>query len=82
MWRVDTVTELKPCPFCGGKAVMETFTTSFEKHPRYRVRCTEKGCRVALDWDWFEEEEAQKAWNNRTDGEAVRPLPEPPKEDT
>ena len=59
--------KLKPCPFCGGKAVMETFTTSFEKHPRYRVRCTEKGCRVALDWDWFEEEAAQEAWNRRND---------------
>ena len=59
--------QLKPCPFCGGEAVMETFTTSFEKHPRYRVRCTEKGCRVALDWDWFEGKEALEAWNRRAD---------------
>lgn len=59
--------KLKTCPFCGGNAVTETFTTSFEKHPRYRVRFTEKGCRVALDWDWFEEEEALKAWNRRDD---------------
>ena len=59
------MSELKPCPFCGGKAVMETFTTAFEKVPRYRVRCA--GCRVSLDWEWWSAEEAKDAWNRRTD---------------
>jgi Lar family restriction alleviation protein len=55
--------ELKPCPFCGSGAVMETFTTAMEKEPRYRVRCS--GCWCETDWDNWSEEEAADKWNRR-----------------
>ena len=55
--------ELKSCPFCGGEAVMESFTTSMEKVPRFRVKC--RGCGIALDWDHFEAEKAAERWNRR-----------------
>lgn len=58
--------ELKPCPFCGCKAIMETFQVAREKSPRYRVRCTGKDCRISLDWDWWSEAEAREVWNRRT----------------
>lgn len=61
------MSELKPRPFCGGPAVMETFTTAMEKVPRYRVRCTGTGCRVSLDWAWWSAKKAADAWNMRDD---------------
>ena len=63
---------LKPCPFCGSEAVMETFTTAMEKVPRYRVRCT--SCSIQTDWDLWSEKEASEAWNRR--GEETLPQPD------
>lgn len=55
--------DLKPCPFCGEKAVLETFTTAMEKVPRYRVRCS--NCFCETNWDFFSKEDVIKAWNRR-----------------
>lgn len=41
--------ELKPCPFCGGKAIFETFSlnnTSFSVGFKYEIRCEE--CKAGL----------------------------------
>lgn len=61
------MTELKTCPFCGSEAVMETFTTTREKEPRYRVRCS--GCWCETDWDNWSEDEAADKWNRRANDE-------------
>ena len=54
-------TKLKPCPFCGSKAVLHKATTK-DSHP-YHVRCTSCYCMFA---DWFaEEREAARRWNMR-----------------
>ena len=63
---------LKNCPFCGAEAVMETFTTSVEKKPRFRVRCT--NCQCDLGWDHWSVEEARDAWNRRVPDEAYHRL--------
>lgn len=57
--------ELKPCPFCGNEATLETFATVRERKPRYRVICKE--CRIETSWDNFSEEEALNLWNRRAD---------------
>ena len=57
------MTELKLCPFCGGEAIMETFTTKAENVPRYRVRCC--ACFCQTDWDNFSVEDAKNVWNRR-----------------
>ena len=61
--------ELKPCPFCGSGAVLQTFTTALEKIPRFRIRC--KACWCETDWDSFTPEEAAEKWNGRADCETV-----------
>lgn len=55
--------ELKPCPFCGKEAVMQTVTTAMEKEPRFRVICTK--CVIATDWDFWKPEDVAKHWNRR-----------------
>ena len=57
--------KLKPCPFCGSKAMIETFTTACEKVPRYRVRCEDCFCQTS--WDYFEIDEVVKDWNRRAE---------------
>lgn len=57
--------ELKPCPFCGGHAVMQTFTAAREETPRYRVKC--KSCWCETDWDNFTVESAAEKWNRRAE---------------
>jgi len=53
--------ELKPCPFCGGKAVIL-------KENMYSVRCN--SCFIGTDF-CFTEQEAITAWNRRTTNEPV-----------
>lgn len=55
--------KLRPCPFCGGDAAMQTFTTAMEQKPRYRVLCT--GCRISTDWDFWTLEDVSEHWNRR-----------------
>lgn len=37
--------ELKPCPFCGGVAVLRTYTSSYDT---LRVRCTRCGAETKV----------------------------------
>jgi len=62
------IAELKPCPFCGSKAIVETAQFGFEKHPRFRVRCS--GCTCELGWDFYSEETIEFAWNRRSTDES------------
>ena len=57
--------ELKPCPFCGAEAVMETFTTAREGVPRFRARC--KDCDTETSWDYFTASECAERWNRRAE---------------
>lgn len=56
--------ELKPCPFCGGKAFLAEYDYKFDTGyvPTYGVECT--GCNAAI-YDCDTEEEAAEAWNRR-----------------
>lgn len=51
--------ELKPCPFCGGRAVVRAFTIS-----RSFVVCCED-CPIGFVLPYDSEEEAVEAWNTR-----------------
>lgn len=65
----EKANKLKPCPFCEGEAVVDTFTTAMEKEPRFRVRCVKCWCKT--DWDLWSEDDAAEAWNRRAnDGKA------------
>lgn len=56
--------ELKPCPFCGGEAVVEKWR-QFNMNAAYVVKCSECGATVPI---WREtEEEATRQWNKRFD---------------
>jgi hypothetical protein len=63
--------DLKPCPFCGGKAVMisEPYT-----HDRFLVACKNRGdvCKCEPCTNWFDTpEEAAEVWNRRFDDGAT-----------
>jgi Lar family restriction alleviation protein len=64
--------ELKPCPFCGGKAEMLHWRASVNGktiYP-YRVRCIEcKTCvgSSSLKYITLTEEDAREKWNRRVD---------------
>ena len=60
--------ELKPCPFCGGKAVIEVIQPHRHiicKMPVYKggafIECTECGCAISGET----ETEATEKWNRR-----------------
>ena len=63
--RGKNMINLKPCPFCGGKAVMisEPYT-----HDRFLVACKNRGevCKCEPCTNWFDTpEEAAEVWNRR-----------------
>lgn len=58
------MSELKPCPFCGGDPVVEPYYHGKEVEG-YTVACLYRGCvnpQISLDGD---RENAIKAWNTR-----------------
>ena len=58
--------ELKPCPFCGGEAVMEHYIGG-----GYLAHCSE--CDGMIE-NWFEREaEAAEAWNRRAPSKEAKP---------
>lgn len=52
--------KLKPCPFCGGKAHLDSYMCE------YIVICTNPSCRAKSNFFPLKIE-AQEAWNNRTE---------------
>lgn len=74
---MEMVIELKPCPFCGGKAEIKT-DTRFPRYGKYadqavtayEVCCTNTECIIynADNKYFLSAEEAVKAWNNRSHG--------------
>ena len=56
--------ELKPCPFCGGEAIVKTIEVLM--CPTYYVRCGNLGCReMASTVICRTKDEAIKIWNRR-----------------
>jgi Lar family restriction alleviation protein len=63
------MSELKPCPFCGGRTTAKTRYIGYGSlglgsHDEYRVVCQE--CRASSD-EYRHEAEAIAAWNRRAD---------------
>jgi Lar family restriction alleviation protein len=62
------MSDLKPCPFCGGKAIMKV-----QKHiPNgydYTPTCQDPSCAGRLTKKWTNEAIAIEAWNQRAMGE-------------
>jgi len=65
---VEMSEELKPCPFCGGQAIMK-----IQKHiPNgydYTPTCQNPSCAGRLTKKWINEDDAIKAWNSRSEPE-------------
>ena len=57
---------LKPCPFCGGEAKIETKETFYTEGTLYRAGCHNIDCFIApkTTWHW-NEKIARKMWNTR-----------------
>ena len=63
--------ELKPCPFCGGIAVMRKNKNSFV--PSYYVRCGNNDCTViCATCNRQTPEEAANEWNSRAEAALER----------
>ena len=58
------MTELKPCPFCGGQA-MYVCTTSTLYNPKTSIECCQCGSSAKMHHTRLE---AIEAWNRRVDG--------------
>ena len=63
--------ELKPCPFCGGEAVLETFNTrkGYEATIQCNGRCILYMSTITYDTEKEAVENVVKAWNRRADDE-------------
>lgn len=59
------MSELKPCPFCGGEAEVIKAHQIFERP--YVVICKNTKCRASLGEFSSTREEAIEAWNRRAD---------------
>ena len=58
--------ELKPCPFCGGKAFF--FSKRYAIGKTYNAYCGNEDCAVGpRTRAYFEKEKAAEAWNRRAD---------------
>ena len=62
---MNNTNELKPCPFCGGKAELVDFGKVYSQ---FRVICETDGCIMcAKKVTFFEERFAKAAWNKRAE---------------
>ena len=62
------MTELKPCPFCGGTVRVNPVTD--EMYIRYYIRCTKCSARVEYSLtESFNEDKAVEVWNRRAENE-------------
>ena len=59
------MSDLKPCPFCGGEAEAIKAHHIFENP--YVVICSNEKCRASLGMFSKTKEEAIEAWNRRVD---------------
>jgi Lar family restriction alleviation protein len=59
--------ELKPCPFCGCKAEVESgkANITMSSGDVFVVKCTNIGCNAAIYFEFETEQEAISAWNHR-----------------
>lgn len=68
--------ELKPCPFCGGKARFIEIPEQgrvFESY-LYDIGCKTEGCFLESGADWVVEKEfVAKMWNERAEVEKCHP---------
>ena len=55
--------ELKPCPFCGGKAEVVPYSV-YGKVKSYFVQCLKCGCQSR---DYTSKQNAEKSWNRRAE---------------
>ena len=56
-------TELKPCPFCGGRACWSRYRTE----DLYWVQCADDMCGASLSLGEFTQDEAAAKWNRRAE---------------
>ena len=62
-------TELKPCPFCGGKA-WKTTCRNAELKPMYQISCPNEECNIQPYTNYSTDEETLvKEWNRRANDE-------------
>lgn len=64
------MSELKPCPFCGGEAEHRNEVLRLNGYSRgvkrHYIQCRKCCCRtIAFDWD--DEKEMIRIWNRRVD---------------
>lgn len=57
--------ELKPCPFCGGEAVIWTMDEFDDGDFYYRAEC--RNCQAGFGVNHETKEEAIESWNRRAD---------------
>lgn len=61
--------DLKPCPFCGGEAIIRTYRTFIDEYhgigTKYYVECSE--CLANRHLGKLTENEAIEAWNTRVE---------------
>ena len=66
------MSELKPCPFCGGEAEIKRVGNEYTKKRAIHIDCSTFGCTVQIrvaalrhNHEWCEEKATDK-WNTRT----------------
>ena len=60
------MTELKPCPFCGGEARIYMNDSDLDNILYYCICTNDNGCGVLpITLDHYSKEEAAAAWNTR-----------------
>lgn len=55
--------ELKPCPFCGGEALLEPYRA--RKGYEASIQCNQCLCSITYDKEETAIEDVVKAWNRR-----------------
>ncbi len=56
--------ELKPCPFCGGKAQMK-LEKHYDGRLEYTPQCTKPSCPGRITKKWLDHDKAVAEWNRR-----------------